>query len=109
MALDPRTSGSNDGSDRTFFAQRVAEALHAVPRSTCVLWPAIVRAPRKGAYKELNRVLRDVARRDHRLTVLKYDRMVAKGSVPLRDGVHRTYEGYRFLSWVTAAAVQRGC
>ncbi|HEV7806929.1 MAG TPA: SGNH/GDSL hydrolase family protein [Solirubrobacteraceae bacterium] len=101
--------GTNDGSDPDVFAERVAKALHAVPRSTCVVWPAIVRAPRKGAYKELNRVLRDAARRDHRLTVLNYDRMVAKGSVPLRDGVHPTHEGYRFLSWVTAAAVQRGC
>jgi lysophospholipase L1-like esterase len=101
--------GTNDGANPDVFAERVAKALRAVPRSACVVWPAIVRAPRKGAYKQLNRVLRDAARRDHRLTVLNYDRMVAKGSVPLRDGVHPTPEGYRFLSWVTAAAVQRGC
>lgn len=101
--------GTNDGANPDVFAERVAKALRDVPRSTCVVWPAIVRAPRKGAYKQLNRVLRDAARRDHRLTVLNYDRMVAKGSVPLRDGVHPTPEGYRFLSWVTAAAVQRGC
>ena len=101
--------GTNDGSDPRVFAERVKRALHAVPRSTCIVWPAIVRPPRKGTYKALNRVLRDAARRDHRLTVVNYDRMVAKGSVALRDGVHPTQDGYRFLSWVTAAAVQRGC
>jgi lysophospholipase L1-like esterase len=101
--------GTNDGADPRVFADRVAKALHTVPRAACVVWPAIVRAPRKGAYKQLNRVLRLAARRDHRLTVINYDRMVAKGTVALRDGVHPTPEGYRFLSWVTAAAVQRGC
>jgi lysophospholipase L1-like esterase len=101
--------GTNDGSDPDVFAARVAKALAAVPQSTCIVWPTIVRAPRKGAYKELNRVLRQAARRDRRMTVINWDRMVAKGSGTLRDGVHPTQDSYRFLSWVTKAAVERGC
>jgi lysophospholipase L1-like esterase len=101
--------GTNDGSDPRVFARRIGKALRAVPRSACVIWPAIVRARRKGAYRALNRVLRDAARRDRRLTVINWDRMVAKGTGALRDGVHPTQESYRFLSYVTAAAVRRGC
>ncbi len=101
--------GTNDGSDPRMFASRIAKALRAVPRSACIVWPTIVRAPRKGAYKALNRVLRDAARRDRRLTIINWDRMVAKGTGALRDGVHPTQESYRFLSHVTAAAVRRGC
>lgn len=101
--------GTNDGSDPVRFAARVDKALRAVPRSACVFWPTIVRARRKGAYKQLNRVLRAAARRDRRLTIINWDRMVAKGTGALRDGVHPTQESYRFLSHVTAAAVRRGC
>jgi lysophospholipase L1-like esterase len=101
--------GTNDGANPRVFAARIAKALHAVPPAACVFWPTIVRARRKGAYKELNRVLRDAARRDHRLTIINWDRMVAKGTGTLRDGVHPTQESYRFLSYVTAAAVRRGC
>jgi len=103
------TLGTNDGSDPRVFAARVAKALRAVPRTTCIVWPTIVRAPRKGAYKALNRALRDAARRDRRVTVINWDRMVAKGTGALRDGVHPTHDSYRFLSHVTAAAVRRGC
>ena len=101
--------GTNDGSDPVRFAARIDKALRVVPRSACVFWPTIVRAPRKGAYKQLNRVLRHAARRDRRLTIINWDRMVAKGTGALRDGVHPTQESYRFLSHVTAAAVRRGC
>ena len=101
--------GTNDGSNPRMFAARIDKALRAVPRSACIFWPTIVRAPRKGAYKALNRVLRDAARRDRRLTIINWDRMVAKGTGALRDGVHPTQESYRFLSYVTAAAVRRGC
>ena len=101
--------GTNDGSDPRRFADRVTRTLRAVPPRACVVWPTIVRPPRKGAYRQLNRVLHDAARRDRRLTVIPWDRMVAKGQVRLRDGLHPTVEGYRFRSWVTAAAVRRGC
>jgi lysophospholipase L1-like esterase len=101
--------GTNDGSDPRVFADRVRRTLGAVPADACVVWPAIIRPKRKGAYKALNGVLRDAARHDRRMTVIGWDRMVAKGTVTLRDGVHPTPEGYRFRAWVTAAAVQRGC
>lgn len=101
--------GTNDGGDPRRFAERIDKALRAVPRSACIFWPTIVRAPRKGPYKDLNRVLRDAARRDRRLTIINWDRMVAKGTGSLRDGVHPTQDSYRYLSYVTAAAVRRGC
>ncbi len=101
--------GTNDGSDARVFAGRVRRTLLEVPPAVCVVWPAITRPPRKGAYKALNRVLRDAARRDPRLTIINWDRMVEKGTVALRDGVHPDADGYRFRAWVTAAAVRRGC
>ena len=101
--------GTNDGSDPLIFASRIRRILRAVPARSCIVWPSIRRPPRKGAYKELNRVLRDAARHDPRLTVIAWDRMVAKGTVSMRDGIHPTTEGYRFRAWVTAAAVRRGC
>jgi lysophospholipase L1-like esterase len=101
--------GTNDGSDPRIFGDRVRRILRALPPYACVVWPAIIRPRRKGPYKELNRVLRDEARRDRRLTVIDWDRMVRKGQVALRDGVHPDEDGYRFRAWVTAAAVQRGC
>ncbi len=101
--------GSNDGSDPVVFADRVRRTLRAVPPFSCVVWAAIIRPKRKGAYRELNRVLRDMARRDDRLTVIDWDLMVKKGQVALRDGLHPTEDGYRWRAWVTAAAVRRGC
>jgi lysophospholipase L1-like esterase len=101
--------GTNDGSDPHVFADRIRRTLRAVPPSACVVWPAIARPPRKGAYKQLNTVLREAARHDQRLTVIDWDHMVAKGTVALRDGIHPDADGYRFRSWVTAAAVERGC
>jgi len=101
--------GTNDGADHLRFADRVRRILRAVPSNACIVWPAITRPPRKGAYRKLNRVLRDAARRDVRMTIINWDRMVAKGTVSMRDGIHPTTEGYRFRAHVTAAAVQRGC
>ena len=101
--------GTNDGSNARIFADRVRRTLLEVPPLACIVWPAITRPPRKGAYKALNRVLREAARSDPRLTILNWDRMVEKGTVALRDGVHPDDDGYRFRAWVTAAAVRRGC
>jgi lysophospholipase L1-like esterase len=101
--------GTNDGSDPDVFADRVHRTLREVPPGACVVWPAIVRPPRKGEYAALNRVLRAIARQDPRLTVVPWDRMVHKGTVRLRDGIHPTVAGYRFRAYVIAAAVQRGC
>lgn len=101
--------GTNDGSHPGVFADRIRRILAAVPRDTCVVWHTIVRPPRKGDYEGLNRVLRAAAREDRRLKLINWDRMVHKGTVSMRDGVHPTVEGYRFRAWVTQAAVQRGC
>lgn len=101
--------GTNDGSDPGIFANRIHRILNELPSYACVVWPAISRPPRKGKFAALNRVLRDIAREDDRVTVIDWDRMVAKGTVRLPDGVHPDADGYRFRSWVTAAAVHRGC
>jgi hypothetical protein len=101
--------GSNDGSDPGVFADRIRRILRALPPSSCVVWPAIIRPKRKGEYRGLNRVLRDEARHDDRLTVIDWDRMVRKGQVRLRDGLHPDEDGYRWRAWVTAGAVERGC
>ena len=101
--------GTNDGSDPDVFADRIRRTLRQLPPYACVVWPSIIRPKRTGDYEGLNRVLRAEARRDHRLTVLNWDRMVMKGTVALRDGVHPDEDGYRFRAWATAAAVRRGC
>lgn len=101
--------GTNDGSDATVFADRIRRTLRVLPAYACAVWPTIIRPRRKGDYHGLNRVLRLAARRDPRLTVISWDRMVSKGTVDLPDGVHPDADGYRFRSWVTAAAVRRGC
>jgi hypothetical protein len=77
--------------------------------NTCVIWTAIVRPPRKGPYRELNRALRAEAARDHRLVVINWDRAVKRGTVVLRDGLHATAEGYRYRSLKIAQAVHAGC
>ncbi len=101
--------GTNDGSDPRIFADRVRRILRYTPPYACVVWPAIIRPKRKGEYHGLNRVLRDAARRDRRLTIIDWDRMVRKGQVTLRDGLHPNEDGYRWRAWVTAGAVRRGC
>jgi hypothetical protein len=74
-----------------------------------VVWPAIIRPPRKGAYHGLDRVLRGLARRDQRLTVPAWDHAVTRGTVVLPDGVHPDPKGFQYRSRMIAAAVNRGC
>ncbi len=101
--------GTNDGSNPTVYANRVRRTLRTVPADACIVWTAISRAKRKGAFSGLNRVLRRAARRDDRVVVIPWDRMVRKGTVVLSDGIHPDQPGFAFRSYVTAAAVQRGC
>jgi lysophospholipase L1-like esterase len=101
--------GTNDGSDPRRFADRLARTLAMVPPGACVVWPAVHRAVRKGAYRPLNRVQRAAARADGRLTVVGWDRMVARGAVALPDGVHPDERGFRTRGRVIAEAVRRGC
>jgi lysophospholipase L1-like esterase len=101
--------GTNDGSSPGRFASRARRLLRTVPPTACVVWPAIIRPPRKGAYSGLNRVLRDLARRDHHLAVPAWDHAVSRGSVVLPDGVHPDPKGFQYRSRMIAAAVDRGC
>ena len=101
--------GTNDGSSPQRFASRARRLLHTVPSTACVVWPAIIRPPRKGAYHGLDRVLRDLARRDQRLTVPGWDHAVTRGSVVLPDGVHPDPTGFQYRGRMIAAAVNRGC
>jgi lysophospholipase L1-like esterase len=101
--------GSNDGPDPRRFADRLRRALAAVPAGACVVWPSIVRPPRKGPYRALNRVLRGAARRDRRLVVVGWDWAVARGDARLPDGLHPDPDGYRHRSELIAAAVRRDC
>lgn len=101
--------GTNDGSDPFRFAIRMDRVLELVPRRACVVWPAIHRAPRKGAFRALNRVLRAKAREDDRLHVVGWDRMVDSGRVRLPDGVHPDAAGYRARAQAVSRAARSAC
>jgi lysophospholipase L1-like esterase len=101
--------GTNDGSDPHRFTHRVRLMLHDLAPRTCVIWTTIVRPPRKGPYRALNRALRAEAGRDHRLVLIDWDRAVRRGAVRLRDGLHADAEGYRYRSIKIAEAVHAGC
>jgi lysophospholipase L1-like esterase len=90
--------GTNDGSDPRRFAGRLHRVLGAIPAKVCVVWPVIVRPPRKGAYAALDRVLRAEARSDPHLVVPAWDHAVMRGSVLLPDGVHPDPAGFRYRS-----------
>jgi lysophospholipase L1-like esterase len=111
--VTPRTVvislGTNDGSDRGRFADRIRRVLLELPRTACVVWPAIVRAPRKGAYDGLDRVLRRQALRDRRFVVPGWDLAVARGNVVLPDGVHPNAIGFRYRSRMIANAIRARC
>ncbi len=40
--------GTNDGSDSRRFADRIRRVVRALPPRACVVWPTIIRPPRKG-------------------------------------------------------------
>jgi GDSL-like lipase/acylhydrolase family protein len=101
--------GTNDGPDPRRFTRRLRLLLGDLSPRTCVIWTTIVRPPRKGPYRALNRVLRDEAARDHRLVVINWDHAVKRGTVVLRDGLHADAEGYRYRSLKIAQAVHAGC
>lgn len=111
--IEPQTVvvslGTNDGSDPTRFTRRIRLMLRDLSPRTCVVWPTIVRPPRKGRYVALNRALRAEARRDRRLVVVGWDRAVRHGTVVLRDGLHADAAGYRYRSHMIAEAVDDGC
>lgn len=101
--------GTNDGSDPRRFADRIRRTLRDIPRETCVVWADIIRPSRKGAYRELNRVLRDKASRTRRLKVVSWRKAVKRGDVRLPDGLHPDRDGYRHRSRLFARTVDRRC
>jgi lysophospholipase L1-like esterase len=101
--------GSNDGGDAGRFADRLRRTLALLPFDTCVIWSTIIRPPRKGPYRPLNRVLHKLKRQDPRLVVVDWEHAVTAGAVYLPDGLHADPAGYRYRSEMIAAAVNAGC
>jgi lysophospholipase L1-like esterase len=101
--------GTNDGPDPDRFRRRLRLMMRDLAPDTCVIWPTIVRPPRKGQYNGLNRALRAEASHDHRLIVLDWDGWVRRGQIHLRDGLHADAPGYRYRSQKIAEAVHAGC
>lgn len=101
--------GSNDGSDPRRFADRVRRTMSLLPENACVIWATIIRPPRKGAYRGLNRVLNAAKRRDPRIRVIDWEHAVTDGAVFLPDGLHADAAGYRYRSAMIADAIDEGC
>lgn len=101
--------GTNDGSDPRRFADRIRRVLRALPPRACVIWPTIIRPPRKGPYAALDRVLREQARRDPRFVAPSWDYAVLRGSVRLPDGVHPDQFGFLYRSRMIAGAIRARC
>jgi hypothetical protein len=101
--------GTNDGPDPRRFADRVHRVLLALPPRACVVWPTIIRPPRKGRYEGLDRVLRRQARRDLRFFAPSWDYAVLRGEVRLPDEVHPDQFGFLYRSRMIARAIRDGC
>jgi lysophospholipase L1-like esterase len=101
--------GSNDGGDPKRFASRLLRTLALLPFDTCVIWATIIRPPRKGPYRPLNRVLHKLKKRDPRLVLVDWEHAVTDGAVFLPDGLHADPAGYRYRSSMIADAVTGGC
>lgn len=101
--------GTNDGPDPLRFRSRLRRTLAQLPTGTCVVWPDIIRPPRKGPYVGLNQVLRQEELVDPRLHVVRWRQAVRTGRVALPDGLHPDDAGFRTRSRQVSAAVQRHC
>jgi lysophospholipase L1-like esterase len=101
--------GSNDGSDPQRFADRLRRTMALLPADACVVWSTIIRPPRKGEYRGLNRVLHQAKRRDWRIVVVDWEHAVTGGAVYLPDGLHADEAGYRYRSAMIADAVNTQC
>ena len=101
--------GTNDGADPRRFADRIRRVLRALPPRACVIWPTIIRPPRKGPYAALDRVLREQAGRDPRFVAPSWDYAVLRGNVRLPDGVHPDEFGFLYRSRMIARAIRAGC
>jgi hypothetical protein len=101
--------GTNDGPDPARFADRIRRLLGMLPPQTCVVWPSIIRPPRKGPYDGLDRVLRRQARRDPRLHVPSWDYAVLRGEVVLPDEVHPNQFGFLLRSRMVVRTIHQRC
>ena len=101
--------GTNDGSDPRRFSDRVRRTMALLPENSCVIWATIIRPPRKGDYRGLNRVLNAAKRRDPRIRVINWEHAVSVGAVFLPDGLHADAAGYRYRSEMITAAIELGC
>jgi lysophospholipase L1-like esterase len=101
--------GTNDGPSPERFADRIRRVLLALPPRACVVWPTIIRAPRKGPYWGLDRVLRRQERRDPHFVAPSWDYAVLRGNVRLPDGVHPDDFGFLYRSRMIARAIRTGC
>ena len=99
--------GTNDGPHADRFRDRIRRALRAIPAGVCVVWADIDRPARKGAYRPLNAVLAQEARRDPRLKVVHWHRAVASHRVRLPDGIHPDTAGFDYRSRMFARAIAR--
>ena len=101
--------GTNDGPRPARFRSRIRRALRAIPAGTCVVWADLHRPRWKGAYRRLNAVLEQEARRDPRLIVVRWSRAVERRRVHLRDGIHPDAAGFDYRSELYARALERSC
>jgi hypothetical protein len=101
--------GTNDGPDAARFANRIRRILVALPPRACVVWPSIIRPPRKGTYDGLDRVLRRQARRDPSFHVPSWDYAVLRGEVRLPDEVHPDQFGFLYRSRMIVRVIHQRC
>jgi hypothetical protein len=101
--------GTNDGPDAARFADRIRRILGALPPRTCVVWPSIIRPPRKGTYDGLDRVLRRQAQRDPSFHVPSWDYAVLRGEVRLPDEVHPDQFGFLYRSRMIVRVIHQRC
>ena len=101
--------GTNDGGDPQRFASRLRRTLALLPEDACVIWPTIIRPPRKGEYRGLNRVLHQIKYDDARLVIPDWQHAVTGGSVVLPDMLHADAAGYRYRATMIADAVNGPC
>lgn len=101
--------GSNDGPSGLRFSDRIRRIRKAIPANACIIWPTIVRPPRKGDETQLNRSLRAAAKLDDRFVLVDWIGAVGSGRVVLPDGLHPDPAGYQERSRMISAALAAGC
>ena len=101
--------GTNDGSDPRRFADRIRRVLRALPAQACVIWPTIIRPPRKGPYGALDRVLRDQARRDPRFVAPAGTTRCCGATCGCRTASTPTTSASSYRSRMIARAIRVGC